>query len=136
MANARTVSQRLIAIAAGLGVLLMLTSPGKAQSLPKITIVVDNAWLRRGPSLTASRTLPVAKGQFYDVLARTADNAWWQLVVPGQKSGGTWLFADLGVLYSSSLEAAPVITPAVTPARRRPGQPGSRASRPSSARSG
>jgi len=104
-------------------VLLSSTSvPSAAQSLPKITIVVDQAWLRRGPSLTAARALPVAKGQFYDVLARTADNAWWQLAVPGQKAGGTWLFADLGARYAGDLDAAPVVSPTVqmTPTQRAP----------------
>ncbi len=100
--------------------LILGAQPAAGQSSAKITIVVDQAWLRRGPSLTAGNALPVAKGQFYDVLARTADNAWWQLAVPGQQAGGTWLFADLGVLYAGSLDAVPVISPTTPPARRTP----------------
>jgi len=109
---------RILALAIS-AALLLSAPPAAGQSLAKITIVVDQAWLRRGPSLTAGNALPVAKGQFYDVLARTADNAWWQLAVPGQKAGGTWLFADLGVLYAGSLDDVPVISPTI-PARRTP----------------
>ena len=99
--------------------LLLGVPPAMGQSPVRITIVVDQAWLRRGPSLTAGNTLPVVKGQFYDVVARTADNAWWQLAVPGQQASGTWLFADLGALYAGSLDAVPVISP-TTPLRRTP----------------
>lgn len=86
---------------------------GAQGSLPaQITITTEYAWLRRAPSLTAGNTLPVFKGQFYALIARTADNAWWQLAVPGaEKSTGTWLLADLGVLYSGDLNAVPTISP-------------------------
>ncbi len=77
----------------------------------KITITAEQVWLRHAPSLTAGNSVPVDKGQFYDVIGRTPDNAWWQLAVPGtDKSTGTWLLADLGAPYSGDLKAAPVVS--------------------------
>lgn len=101
--------------------------PAQSQAplLPKITVTAEQAWLRRAPSLVAGNTLPVFKGQFYDVIGRTADNTWWQLAVPDAgKSTGTWLLADLGALYSGDLKAAPAVSaplkaaPSVTTTRR------------------
>src|SRR5512146_1419900 len=81
-----------------------------AQDGVKITITTPEAWLRSAPSLTAGNSVPVAKGQFYDVTARTADNAWLQLNVPEASGKGTWLYAGLGALYSGDLQSAPVVS--------------------------
>jgi hypothetical protein len=81
----------------------------RAQEPVKITVTAQQAWLRNAPSLTAGNTVPVTKGQFYDVIARTPDNTWWQLAVPGASgANGTWLLSDLGAPYSGDLKAAPV----------------------------
>ncbi len=79
----------------------------KAQEPLKVTITADKVWLRNEPRLTASNTAPVAKGQFYDVLARNADGTWWKLNVPEAK-GGTWLLADLGAQYAGDVMTAPI----------------------------
>lgn len=98
-------------------------SSAQGQAPAKITITAQHAWLRSAPSLVAGNTIPVAKGQFYDVLARTADNAWWQLAItttPGVT--GAWLFAALAAPYSGDLQATPVVSPSLKlaqPARRR-----------------
>lgn len=84
----------------------------QGSSPVQITITTDYAWLRRAPSLTAGNTLPVFKGQFYNLIGRTADSTWWQLAVPGaEKSTATWLLADLGALYSGDLKAVPIVSP-------------------------
>jgi len=100
--------------------LIILSAPVTihGQAPAKITITAEQVWLRSAPSLVASNSVPVDKGQFYDVIGRTADNAWWQLAVPGaDKSAGAWLLADLAALYSGDLKAAPVITPTSKPTR-------------------
>jgi hypothetical protein len=85
-----------------------------AQQPARITITVQQAWLRNAPSLVSGNTVPVVKGQFYDVIGRTADGAWWQLAVPGTPAGkGTWLLSDLGALHSGDLRAAPVASGAL-----------------------
>jgi hypothetical protein len=85
--------------------------PARAADAPKITIVADLAWLRNSPSLVAGNSLPVTKGQFYDVLSRTTDGAWWQLAVPDTPaSKGTWLLAELGAIYSGNPNDAPVVS--------------------------
>jgi hypothetical protein len=93
--------------------------PAGAQEQPKITITVDQAWLRDGPSLVSGNSVPVAKGEFYEVIGRTPDAAWLRLAVPGAKAErGTWLFADLGAAYSGDPKSAPVLeAPARAPAR-------------------
>ncbi len=90
--------------------------PAAAQEGVKITITTPEAWLRSAPSLTAGNSVPVAKGQFYDVTARTADNAWLQLNVPEAAGKGTWLYAGLGALFSGDLKSAPVVKAASTTA--------------------
>ena len=77
----------------------------------KITITTPIVWLRSEPSLLAPNVQPVAKGQFYRVNARTADNAWWRLNVPGSKTPETWLLADLAAPYSGDLQSVPVVAP-------------------------
>jgi hypothetical protein len=89
-----------------------------AQEGVKITITTPEAWLRSAPSLTAGNSVPVAKGQFYDVTARTADNAWLQLAVPDAAGKGTWLYAGLGALYAGDLKAAPVVSPPGSPSSK------------------
>lgn len=86
----------------------------------KYTITVPIAYLRAEPSLVAPTTLAVAKGEFYRVTARTADNAWVRLGVLTRTVAGTWLPADLGVLYEGKLSTVPVIpqTAKVLPATR------------------
>lgn len=83
----------------------------RQTNAPKITVVVPQAWLRTEPSLTAGNTVPVAQGQFYEVKARTADSAWWQLSVPDAPNAqsGTWLLASLGAPYAGDLNAAPAV---------------------------
>ncbi len=102
-------------LALGLAVVASASPAGaQGQAPAKITITAEQVWLRNAPSLVAGNTVPVDKGQFYDVVGRTADNAWWQLAVPGaEKSTGTWLLADLGVPYSGDLNAVPVISVAL-----------------------
>ena len=95
--------------------------PAQAAEPAKITITAQLAWLRNAPSLTASNTLTVTKGQFFDVTGRTADGMWWRLSVPDappvKKGAGTWLLADLGAPYSGDIKATPVAQPAaVAPA--------------------
>jgi hypothetical protein len=89
-----------------------------AQEGVKITITTPEAWLRSAPSLTAGNSVPVAKGQFYAVTARTADNAWLQLNVPEASGKGTWLYAGLGALYSGDLLSAPVVSAPASPANK------------------
>lgn len=101
------------------GVVLMGT-PAQAQEPAKITITASQAWLRSAPSLTAANNVPVEKGQFYDVQARTADNTWWQLSVPTAGGKGTWMYAPLGALYSGDVKSAPVFTAPVAPAAKKP----------------
>ncbi len=128
MSNTPRYHRRILAalLACKLAALVNL-HPAQSQAPlpPKITITAEQAWLRRTPSLVAGNTLPVFKGQFYDVIGRTADSTWWQLAVPDAgKSTGTWLLADLGALYSGDLKAAPVVSapfkpsPTATTARR------------------
>jgi hypothetical protein len=98
----------------------VFTNPIRANEPVKITVTAPLAWLRNEPSLLAGNTLPVAKGQFYELTGRTADNAWWRLNVPNMPaSRGTWLLADLGVLYSGDLNVAPVVA-ASAPAPKAP----------------
>lgn len=73
----------------------VMSEPARAQEPAKITITASQAWLRSAPSLTAGNSLPVAKGQFYDVTARTADNAWLQLSVPAAAGKGTGCMLNL-----------------------------------------
>lgn len=77
----------------------------------KITITAPLVWLRSEPSLIAPNVQPVAKGQFYIVNARTADNAWWRISVAGSKTPETWLLADLAAPYSGEVQSVPVVTP-------------------------
>ena len=90
---------------------VLLSNTARAAEPPKITIVADQVWLRTAPSLIAANTTQVLKGQFYDVAARTADGAWWQLMPSDAFSqtaqtskGGTWLFAPLGAAYSGDVK--------------------------------
>lgn len=113
--------RKTLAACLGLGLVIAasLSQAGAQGSAPaKITITAEQVWLRREPSLTAGNSVPVDKGQFYDVIGRTADNAWWQLAVPGaDKSTGTWLLADLGAPYSGDLKATPVVSATSKPAQ-------------------
>ncbi len=89
----------------------------------KITIIVPVVWLRSEPSLIAPNVQPVAKGQFYIVNARTADNSWWRVTVPNAKTPETWLLADLAAPYSGDAQNVPVLNPAVkgpAPAGKKP----------------
>ena len=88
-----------------------------AQESLKITITADKAWLRNEPRLTAGNTAPVAKGQFYDVVGRTPDGAWWKLNVPEAK-GGMWLLADLGAPYAGDVMTAPVAQAQAVPSTK------------------
>ncbi len=96
----------------------VMSEPARAQEPAKITITASQAWLRSAPSLTAGNSLPVAKGQFYDVTARTADNAWLQLSVPAAAGKGTWLYAELGALYSGDVKSAPVVQALAIPSSK------------------
>lgn len=96
----------------------MNVQPAAAQEGVKITITTPEAWLRSAPSLTAGNSVPVTKGQFYDVTTRTADNSWLKLDVPNASGKGTWLYAGLGALYSGDLKSVPVLdAEAVVPAK-------------------
>ncbi|MFN3704587.1 MAG: hypothetical protein ACK4WM_01145 [Thermoflexales bacterium] len=79
---------------------------------PRITITEPLAWLRKGPGLTTGNVAPVVKGQFYDVLGRSADGLWWQIRAPGTQRPA-WLFAPMGATYSGDITTAPVLTPSV-----------------------
>jgi hypothetical protein len=97
---------------------VLMGRPVQAQSPAKITITASQAWLRNAPSLTAGNSMPVEKGQFYDVTARTADNAWLQLSVPATPGKGTWLYANLGALYSGDVKSAPVVSAPAAPSAK------------------
>lgn len=106
---------------ASLSLAIVLLSAGNAVSVaqerPKITVTAPAAWLRAAPVLTAQRTHPIAKGQFYEVTARTADGGWWQLNLPNGRADA-WMFADLGVLYSGDLARVPIVTPTLPLSQR------------------
>lgn len=91
-----------------------LPSVPASADVVKYTITVPAAYLRAQPTLVAPLTLPVAKGEFYRVTGRTANNAWMQLEV-STRTAGTWLPADLGVLYEGKLSSVPILTPTVRP---------------------
>lgn len=96
--------------------LILLFSATNIQAAStKITITAPTVWLRNAPSLNSGNTIPVAKGQFYDVIGRTADNAWWQLNMPNSKGRGTWMLAELGATYSGKLDAVPVVASTTAP---------------------
>lgn len=105
--------------------LLLIPGAGAAQTAPppKVVVTEPATWLRASPSFVAANSVPAAKGERYDVLARSADGQWWQLDTGAQ--GATWLPADLGALISGRIDAAPVIsasvtvTPTKTPAGRK-----------------
>lgn len=80
----------------------------RAQSGPRITITEPLAWLRSEASLYSGNVAPVRKGEFYTVNARSADNRWWRLTVPSARGKDTWLYADLGAIYSGAITDAPV----------------------------
>ena len=96
---------------------LLWPTPTAAQGDEiKITITTPIVWLRSEPSLIAPNVQPVAKGQFYTVNARTSDNAWWRISVPGAKTPETWLLADLAAPYAGDPQSVPVLTPVLKPA--------------------
>jgi hypothetical protein len=88
-----------------------------AQSGPKITITEPLAWLRSEPSLYAGNLVPVRKGEFYTVNARSADNRWWRLNAPSARGKDAWLYASLGAIHSGALANAPVYAKLPTPVR-------------------
>ncbi len=102
----------VVVIASAVCALTMNPSHAQTGSTPppRITITEPHAWLRRGPGLTTGNLAPVSKGQFYDVLARSADGLWWQIQPVGVREPG-WLFAPLGAVYRGEINAAPVVTP-------------------------
>ena len=89
IASAALPASRMLAVAA-------------AQSGPKITITEPLAWLRGDPSLYAGNVVPVRKGEFYTVTARSSDNRWWRLDVPTARGKDTWLYADLGAPHTGA----------------------------------
>lgn len=99
-----------LAVAALAAMAIGAPSAARGQAQPKITITTEQAWLRNGPSLVAGNTVPVTKGEFYDVIGRTPDAMWLRLDVPGANGAkGTWLYADLAAAYSGDLKSAPVV---------------------------
>ena len=95
-------------------------APLHAADEVKITITAPQVWLRNAPSMLASNTVSVKKGDFYLINARTQDGAWWRLTLTSTKTPEAWMLADLGVLYSGKLDAVPAITtslPAPSPAK-------------------
>jgi len=106
--------KKILALLMAFAVLLPNARATAAQDdPPKITITAPVVWLRNEPSLLARNVQPVAKGQFYIVNGRTADNMWWRITVPDAKAPETWLLSDLAVPYSGAIEKAPVVTPQI-----------------------
>ena len=116
-----------IALAAALAALLVGLIPPRyaaADQDVRFTITVPIVNLRSKPTLLAPNTLPVYKGEFYSVVARTADSRWLELSADAGDGVGTWMFSDLGAVVQGSLDAVPVLTPTIaTPYRGYVGYP-------------
>lgn len=82
--------------------------PALASGVVRYTITTPTVWLRDQPSIVASTTYPVFKGEFYNVIARTADNLWVEVLAGHEKDAGAWMLADLGVVTQGELTDVPV----------------------------
>jgi hypothetical protein len=84
------------------------------RPLPTPYVVVNSETLngRRGPASTFERIGQAEKGAKLMILARTPDNAWWQVCCMANQP--VWVSADL-VEAKGPVEAVPVLTPPPTP---------------------
>ncbi len=99
------------ALALALACVLASVMPARttlAAGVVRYTITTPTVWLRDSPSIIASTTYPVFKGEFYTIIARTADNLWVKLQIGSEKDAGTWIMTDLGVLTQGALKDVPV----------------------------
>ncbi len=106
---------RFFLVSVTAAVLMLIPGTGAAQNapLPRVVVTEPVTWLRAAPSFIAANSVPAAKGERYEVLARSADGQWWQLNTG--LTGTAWLPADLGALVSGRIDAAPVVSASVTP---------------------
>ena len=75
---------------------------------------------RRGPASTFERIGQAEKGAKLMILARTPDNAWWQVCCMANQP--VWVAAEL-VEAKGPVESVPVLTPPPTPAPPPPAPP-------------
>jgi hypothetical protein len=97
----------VIVLAAVLCFMPLRTFAGEAA---QFTITAQGAYYRASPSVVAPLLAQAAQGQTFGVLARTADNSWLQLALPG-RSGAVWMPALLGQMNGDlgSVARAPSI---------------------------
>jgi hypothetical protein len=81
-----------------------------AAGIVRYTITVPTVLLRDQPSIIASNTYTVYKGEFYTVTGRTDDGLWVELAAVTEKDAGTWMLADLGVVTQGKLKDVPVVS--------------------------
>ncbi len=111
--NHRIMRLEAITLAVALAALLVTMVPARRAAADQdvsFTVTVPVVYLRDQPSLLAPNTLPVYKGEFYLVVARTADSRWVELSAYTGDDSGTWMLKDLGAIVSGPLASVPVIT--------------------------
>ncbi len=77
------------------------------QAGVSFTVTVKSAFLRAGPSYTATAKYSVFAGQTYAVVGRSADSGWLLLDFAGAAPGTSWVAATLGTV-AGSLESVAV----------------------------
>ncbi len=105
------VLQAGLVLVLALACVFVLTLPARvttAAGIVRYTITTPLVWLRDQPSLIASSTYPVYKGEFYTVIARSNDSVWVELATGAEKDAGTWIMTNLGVVTQGKLTDAPV----------------------------
>jgi len=83
-------------------------------------VTADTLNLRAGPGKISTVRAELRRGTALDVVARTSDSQWLQVIAPGGTRG--WVFGDL-ITLNISLRSVPVAAtipapPAITPATR------------------
>jgi hypothetical protein len=81
-----------------------------AAGLVRYTITTPTVLLRDQPSIIASITYQVYKGEFYTVTNVSDDGLWVEIDAGTEKDAGTWMLADLGVVTQGSLKNVPVVS--------------------------
>lgn len=84
----------LLVMALGLGGLAPTVHATDAFTVT-FTLNVRSAFLRNAPSFNAARAYSIFQGQTYEVIGRTADNAWLKLDFAGATTE-TWIWRDYG----------------------------------------
>jgi hypothetical protein len=107
----RFIASLALLITVGLGSALR---PALAYSPATFTITSKSAYLRSAPSLAAPRVNSAFQGQTYDIIGRTADNAWVKLDFAGA-TGDTWALAALGAI-TGNLNSVPAVDSGAVPA--------------------